>query len=41
MMSMPFIIFGSLATYFYYQVRRTRSAPALTGNEPATDLGSA
>lgn len=41
MMSMPFVIFGSLATYFYCQVRRTRSTPAITDNETATDLGSA
>ena len=25
MMSMPFVIFGSLGTYFYYQVRRARA----------------
>jgi hypothetical protein len=26
MMSMPFLIFGGLGTYFYYQVRRARVA---------------
>lgn len=26
MMSMPFIIFGTLAAYFYYQVRQARAA---------------
>ena len=25
MMSMPFLIFGSLATYFYFEVRKARA----------------
>ena len=30
MMSMPFLIFGSLGAYFYYQVRQARSAQEAT-----------
>ena len=30
MMSMPFLIFGGLAGYFYYQVRQARAAQAVS-----------
>ena len=40
MMSMPFLIFGSLAGYFYYEVRKARKQRAEVSVE-ATDMSPA
>ena len=41
MMSMPFVIFGSLGTYFYLEVRRARTAQAAAAELTAAATSSA
>jgi hypothetical protein len=41
MMSMPFLIFGGLGTYFYYQVRQARALQAAAGAAQAKQLTAA
>ncbi|MEX0819899.1 MAG: hypothetical protein WD070_09895 [Pirellulaceae bacterium] len=37
MMSMPFLVFGGVASYFYYEVRRARARQAAEAHSSSND----